>query len=99
MKYALPLLLLLPACDAGLPSVDGAISAASLAQEAPDLVPLDDLLVEGTRVSRAAPAQTELQVRGGRLAGASIDAPATGDLDARGRELRARADRLRATEI
>lgn len=99
MKYALPLLLLLPACDPGLPTAGAAISAEALAQDAPRLVPLDPVLAEGVRVSRAAAAQSELRVRATALTGARIDVPSTGDLTARGSRLRDRAAQLRAVDI
>lgn len=99
MKRALPLLLLLAACDPGLPPPNALTSAAAQDQGFPRLVPLDTLLVEGTRVSRAAAAQQELQARANRLTGARIAAPSNGDLAARGRRLRERAAALRAIDI
>lgn len=99
MRYALPLLLLLPACDPGLPTANAVISASALEQPFPQLVPLDPLLAQSQRQSRAAAAQSELQARAARLTGARIAGPVTGDLAERGRGLRARAAELRAVDI
>ncbi|CTQ50325.1 hypothetical protein [Jannaschia donghaensis] len=99
MRYAPLLLLLLPACDPGLPPANAAISAQAQAQGFPRLLPLDPLLAEGTRASRAAAAQASLRARGAGLRGARITAPATGDLATRGQRLRQRAAELRAVDI
>ncbi|WP_179379753.1 hypothetical protein [Jannaschia marina] len=99
MIRALLLLGGLAACNPNLPPADAAVSAKARAQGFPVLVPLDPILAEGNRPSRAAAAQLELQGRAGRLTGARIPAPGTGDLEARGRRLRERAAALRAVEI
>lgn len=91
-------LLLLGAC-AELPPVDGTISAAARSQAAPVLVPLDPLLAEGDRASRAAAAADTLRARGAALSRATVPAPRNADLAERGQRLRARAARLRAAEI
>ena len=112
MRCVLLLSLSLAACGADLPPVEGSISAAARARPWPELVPLDPLLAEGTRPSRAAAAGVELLPRGTRIAAATVPAPDTADLPARGAALRRaaaaasgpggsdmlaeRADRLRA---
>ena len=98
MIRALPFLLLLTAC-AELPLMEGTISPAARAQAEPVLVPLDPLLAEGRRVSRAQAAQGPLQARGAALSGAAIAEPGTADLAERGRLLRARAARLRTAPV
>ncbi|MCK0166249.1 hypothetical protein MWU52_01660 [Jannaschia sp. S6380] len=90
--------LMLSAC-AELPPVEGTISAAAQRQPAPELAPLDPLLAEGRRVSRAAAAEGDLRARGAALSQAGVAAPETDDLAERGRRLRERAERLRAVEI
>ena len=99
MIRTLPLMLLLAACDPNLPPVDAAISAKARAQTFPVLVPLDAILAEGSRTSRAAAAQSELQGRAAALSRTTIASPGTGDLAARGRRLRERAERLRAIPL
>ncbi|SDZ52418.1 hypothetical protein SAMN05444004_11910 [Jannaschia faecimaris] len=99
MRFVFPILLLLPACDPGLPPAKTAMSATAQAQPFPQLLPLDMLLAEGSRPSRAAAAQQELQGRAARLTGARITPPVTGGLEARGQRLRERAAQLRAVDI
>jgi len=94
-----PLLCLALAGCAELPPVDGAISAEARAAPPPVLVPLEGLVADATAPSRAAAAQGELEARAGRLRGAAIPAPVTGDLTARGQSLRDRAAALQAAEI
>lgn len=110
MTRALALILLLSAglltgC-AELPLMEGTISAGARARAAPDLVPLDPILAEGSRTSRAQAAQGPLQARGAALSSASTGASmvsgtgsGTGDLSERGRQLRERAARLRAEPV
>lgn len=95
MTRLLPALLLLAACTSGLPPLDGTISATARQQEYPELVPLDPLLAEGTRISRAEAAQATLAERGAALSNAQIPVPEAGDVAERGRILRERAARLR----
>ena len=98
MIRLLPPLVLLAAC-AELPPADGAISRAAQERPAPVLLPLDPLLAEGARPSRAAAAQDEIEARGAALSRATIPAPQNGELETRARRLRERAAELRAAEI
>lgn len=99
MRPALPLLILLAACGAGLPPAEGTISDAARAQALPQLVPLDPLLARASIPSRAEAAQAELAGRTAALNRQAIARPRTADLAARGRALRERAAALRAVEI
>ena len=88
MRRALLTCLILAACGPDLPPVEGAISAAARSRPGPELVPLDPLLAEGARPSRAAVAGADLQDRRTRLSRSTIAPPAIGDLEARGAALR-----------
>ena len=79
--------------------MDGTVSAAARDAPFPRLVPLDPLLAEGGRPSRAEAAGIELRARGAALAGAAVAAPTDADLAARGAALRARAAALRDAPI
>ncbi len=102
LRARLPSLLLCAAVLAGcaeLPVMEGTISPASRASGAPQLMPLDPILAEQRRTSRAQDAQAPLQARGDRLSQARIADPEAADLAERGRLLLARAERLRARPI
>ncbi|MEM9796540.1 MAG: hypothetical protein AAF919_08625 [Pseudomonadota bacterium] len=98
MIRILPCFFLL-ACGAELPPTEGTVSAAALSAPAPQLVPLDDLLVPASQPVRAADAGATLQRRGAGLAARGIAPPTGGDLAARGAALRARAETLRAAPL
>lgn len=91
---ALPLILCLAAC-AELPPLEDSVSPAALNAPFPKLVPLDPLLAQSAIPSRAEAAQGALQVRSDRLRRRAIPSPGTGDLAARARRLRERAEILR----
>ncbi|SFJ57365.1 hypothetical protein [Jannaschia pohangensis] len=93
------LVLFCAACGADLPPIEGTISDRARSQPFPTLVPLDPILAETARPSRAALAEAELRGRATRLTRQSIGRPITGDLAERGRRLRDRAARLRAIQI
>lgn len=99
MKRCVLICALLAACGGDLPTVDAAVSPAARAQGFPVLVPLDDILSEADQPSRAKAAEGALRARGANLARRGIASPGTGDLAARGRQLRARAAELRAVDI
>lgn len=99
MLRLLPLLIVLAGCAPDLPGMDGTISEAARARPYPRLAPLDPLLAEGARPPRAAAVQAPLIARGAALRRATIAAPDTQGLSARGEALRARAAALREAPV
>ncbi|WP_371153227.1 hypothetical protein [Jannaschia sp. 2305UL9-9] len=99
LRVALLTCLTLAACSGDVPTVDATISDAARAQPYPTLGPIDALLTDAARPSRAKAAGSNLRVRGTALAGRGISAPGGESLDARGARLRARAAELRAVDI
>lgn len=93
------ILLLVSACAADLPPIDSTISHAAQNQPFPTLEPIDALLAEADRPSRAQAAGDALTARGAGLARRSVARPVGGSLAARGERLRRRADELRAINI
>ncbi|PWJ20438.1 hypothetical protein [Jannaschia seohaensis] len=101
MYRALFLLPLLAACAAELPSVEGSISEAARAAPAPRLIPTGPVLAARDAPVRAQSAEVELTARAARLRQAVAGAaPLPGPtLEARGADLRRRADALRAAPL
>ncbi|GIT93106.1 hypothetical protein JANAI62_36100 [Jannaschia pagri] len=93
------LCVLLSACAADLPPIDGSISDTAQGKAFPRLGPIDGILAEAERPSRAAAAEQSLRARGNTLARQGIPAPTSGGLEARGRRLRERAAALRAVPL
>ncbi|MGB3407285.1 MAG: hypothetical protein WBA67_07295 [Jannaschia sp.] len=99
MIRSLALCLALAACGGSVPSLDTTISDGARGQPFPRLEPIDALLTEAARPSRAVSEQDILAARGSSLARRGIAPPAGGSLEDRGQRLRDRAAQLRAVAI
>ncbi|WP_141134329.1 hypothetical protein [Jannaschia aquimarina] len=92
-------LILLAGCGPELPPVDVSVPANVPLRDYPVLQPLDGLLEEGARPSRAAEAQDALRARSAGLRRSRVPEPTGTDLDARADRLRERADALRSAPL
>ncbi|MEO0862551.1 MAG: hypothetical protein AAFY65_18270 [Pseudomonadota bacterium] len=84
---------------ATLPDTGSTAQTPARANADPVLIPLDTVLAEAARPSRAQAAEGAMQSRAAGLARRGIPAPGTGDLAERGRKLRERAEALRAIPL
>ncbi|TFL17028.1 hypothetical protein [Jannaschia formosa] len=97
MPRALLLLLLLGACAAELPPIEGTISQAARAAPEPQLIPVGPILAQRDVPVRARAAELELDARaaGLRREAGALSPPAGPSLEAEGEALRRRAEELR----